>query len=133
MGGPDLQTVAAHPEGTAGKGLIVAAVLLGDQFGHDVTLVVHLAGLQVLRHGRIGFHRPDAVDAGHGCDDDHIIAFQQRPGGRVAHPVDLFVDLGFLLDVGIRPGDIGLRLVVVVIGHEVFNRVVREEAFEFAV
>ena len=66
-------------------------------------------------------------------DDDHVVAFQKRPGGRVAHPVDLFVDLGFLLDIGVGPGDIGLGLVVVVVADEVFDGVVGEEALEFAV
>jgi hypothetical protein len=51
----------------------------------------------------------------------------------VAHPVDLFVDLAFLLDVGVRARDIGLGLVVVVVADEILDRVVREEALELAV
>jgi hypothetical protein len=51
----------------------------------------------------------------------------------VAHPVDLLVDLGFFLDKGIRPRDIGFWLIVVVVADEVFDGVVRKEAFEFAV
>ncbi len=54
-------------------------------------------------------------------------------GRRVAHPVDLLVDRGFLLDVGVRPGHVGLRLVVVVVGDEILDRVVREEGLELAV
>jgi hypothetical protein len=48
---------------------------------------------QVLGHRAVGLDRADAVDAGDRGDDDHVVAFQQRPGGRVAHPVDLLVDL----------------------------------------
>jgi hypothetical protein len=69
----------------------------------------------------------------HGGDDDHVVALQKRPGRRVAHPVDLLVDGGFLLDVGVRARDVGLRLVVVVVGDEILHRVVGEERLELAV
>ena len=39
----------------------------------------------------------------------------------------------FLLDVGVRARHVGFGLVVVVIGDEVFDGVVREEALELAV
>ena len=52
---------------------------------------------------------------------------------RVAHAVDLLVDRGFLLDIGVGARDIGLGLVVVVIADEIFDRVVRKEAPELAV
>jgi len=50
----------------------------------------------------------------------------------VAHPVDLVVDEGVLLDVGVRLGDVGLGLVVVVVRHEIFDGVRREERPELA-
>ena len=49
------------------------------------------------------------------------------------HPVDLVVDRGLLLDIGVRLRHVGLRLVVVVVRHEVLHRVVREEAPELLV
>ncbi len=52
---------------------------------------------------------------------------------RVAHAVDLLVDRGFLLDVGVGARHVGFRLVVVVIGDEIFHRVVGEERLELAV
>jgi hypothetical protein len=51
----------------------------------------------------------------------------------VAHPVDLLVDLGFLLDEGVGARDVGLGLVVVVVGDEILHRVLGEEALELAV
>ena len=51
----------------------------------------------------------------------------------MAHPVDLFVDLAFLLDIGIGPGNIGFGLVIVIVADEILNRVVWEKAFEFSV
>ncbi len=133
MRGPDLQRVAAHAEGAALEGAVVAAVLLLDEAGDDAALVVGLAGDQVLGHGAVGLDRADAVDAGDRGDDDHVVAFEQGAGGRVAHPVDLLVDLAFLLDVGVGARDIGLGLVVVVIRYEILDRVFREEALELAV
>ena len=49
------------------------------------------------------------------------------------HPVDLVVDRGLLLDIGVRLRHIGLRLVVVVVRHEVLHRVLRKEAPELLV
>jgi hypothetical protein len=43
---------------------------------------------------------------------------------RVAHAVDLLVDRGILLDIGVGARHIGFRLVVVVVGDEIFDRVV---------
>ena len=63
----------------------------------------------------------------------HVVALEQRPSRGVAHAVDLLVDRRFLLDVGVGPRDVGLRLVVVVVGDEVLDRVLGEEALELAV
>ena len=62
-----------------------------------------------------------------GRDHDHVAPGEQRVGRRVAQPLDLLVDRGVLLDVGVGLGDVGLGLVVVVVGDEVLDRVVREQ------
>ncbi len=51
----------------------------------------------------------------------------------MAHAVDLFVDGGILLDIGVGARDIGFRLVVVVIGDEILDRVLREEVLHLRV
>jgi hypothetical protein len=53
--------------------------------------------------------------------------------GGVAHAVDLLVDRGFLLDEGVRARDVGFGLVIVVVGDEILDRVVGEEALELAI
>jgi hypothetical protein len=58
---------------------------------------------------------------------------QQRHGGGVAQFVDLVIDGRVLLDEGIGVGQVGLRLVVVVVGDKEFHRVVREQFLELAV
>ena len=128
-----LDGVAAHPEGAAGEVHIGALILQGDEIGEELALLHARAALQLEGHRGIGLDRADTVDARHRGDDDHVVALQQSAGGGVAHPVDLLVDRGFLLDIGVGARDVGLRLVVVVIGDEILDRVVREEALELAI
>ena len=51
----------------------------------------------------------------------------------MAHPVDCFVYRAFLFDIGIRPRNIGFRLVIIIIRHEIFDGVVRKEILELAI
>jgi hypothetical protein len=76
----------------------------------------------------------DAVDAAHRRDDDDVpVPAQERAGGPQAEPVDLVVDGGVLLDVGVGDRHVGLRLVVVVVRDEELDPVLREEALELGV
>jgi hypothetical protein len=68
--------------------------------------------------------RAEAVDAGDAGHDDHVAPGEERAGRRVAQAVDLVVDRGVLLDVGVRCRDVGLGLVVVVVADEVLDGVV---------
>ncbi len=133
VGREQLDGVAAHAEGAADEIGVAAAVVQGHQVGQQLALVQLLAGLHGEGHGRVGLDRADAVDARHGGDDDDVVALQQRAGGGVAHAVDLLVDRQFLLDVGVGARHVGFGLVVVVVGDEVLDRVVGEEALELAV
>ena len=51
----------------------------------------------------------------------------------MAHPVDRLVHRAFLLDIRVRPGDIGFGLVIIVIRDEIFDRIVGKKAREFAI
>ena len=51
----------------------------------------------------------------------------------MAERVNKLVDLRVLFDVGVGGGEVGLGLVVVVVGYEVVDRVFREETLEFLV
>jgi len=133
MGGEYLEIVAPHPEIAAREGLIIALILQRHQLADDIPLIDRLFLLQIEDHRRIGLDRADAVETGHRCHDDHVIALEQRTGRAVAHPVDRLVYRAFLLDIGVRPRDIGFGLVIVIIRHEIFDRIVREEILELAV
>ena len=51
----------------------------------------------------------------------------------MAHAVDLLVNLAFFLDIGVRAWDIGLRLVIVIVADEVFDRVIGKKSLELAI
>ncbi|CTQ76901.1 hypothetical protein LAX5112_04743 [Roseibium alexandrii] len=129
----EFNCVPADAKSAALERGVVAFVLQGDQIGDQLALVDPLSDLDGEGHRRVGLDRADTVDAGDGGDDDDVVTLQQRAGGRVAHPVDLLVDRAFLLDIGVGTRDVGLRLVIVVVGDEILDRIVREETLELAI
>src|SRR3989442_880163 len=96
------------------------AVDLRPRFEHEHHPVVRLG-------------RPQPVDARHRGNDADAPALEQRARRRMPHAVDLVVDRGLLLDVSVRLRHVSLRLVVVVVRHEILDRVVGEEAPELLV
>ena len=123
----DLEGVAAHPEGAAGEGQVVAGVLDLDQPAQHRVAVVLLPHPQPHHAVDVLLRGAEAVDARHRRHHDHVAPGQQAVGGRVAQPLDLLVDRAVLLDVGVGLRDVGLGLVVVVVGDEVLDRVAREQ------
>ncbi len=130
---PDVDGVAANAEGATAEGGVVALVVQRHEVGDELALGDLLLRLHGHGHGRVGLDRADAVDAGDGGHHHHVVALEQRPCRRMAHAVDLLVHRGFLLDVGVGARHIGFGLVVVVVGDEILDRVVGEEALELAV
>ncbi len=127
VGRKDLEDLALHPERPAGEVGVVAAVLHADQLAEGLVAVDPIPDLEQLHLLLVELGRADAVDAGHGGDDDDVAAGEQRGRGRVAQPVDLVVDRRVLLDVEVLGRDVRLGLVVVVVADEVLDGVVREE------
>ena len=98
-----------------------------DEPAQDRALVALLAHVE--HQELLGVHlgRAESVDRRHRRHDDHVAAGEQRARGRVAQPVDLVVDRAVLLDVRVGRRDVRLGLVVVVVGDEVLDPVLREE------
>src|SRR5205823_8213493 len=67
------------------------------------------------------------------CHDNSVAAREQRAGGGEPQTLDLFVDRGVFLDVGVGARDISFRLVVIEVADEVFDRVAWEELLELGV
>ncbi len=129
----DVDHVAAHPVGAAVQLHVVARVLQLREPPQDIALVHARAAGEVKHHGVIGAGIAEAVDGGDRRHDERVLALEQRLGGREAHLLDLLVDRRVLLDVGVGGRDVGLGLVVVVVGDEVLDRVAREELAHLAV
>ena len=62
-----------------------------------------------------------------------IAPLEQRARGRQPQLVQLIVDGRFLLDVNVAGGNVGFRLVIVVIRDEILDGVVREKALELVI
>ena len=131
--GEDLDDVAPNPERAAAEIVVVALVLHGHERPDERVPVHLLADLDRHVHPVIGLGLPDAVDARHRGHHDHVPPLEERGRRGVTHPVDLVVDEGVFLDIGVRLRDVGLRLVVVVVRDEVLGGVLREERLELAV
>ncbi len=127
VGRPHLEALAPHPELAAGEADVVALVVDLHQLREHLVAADVVALLEQHHLPQILSRRTQAVDARDRSHDDHIVAHEQTGGGRVPQAVDLLVDGGVLLDVCVCGREIGLRLVVVVVGDEVLDRAVREE------
>ena len=126
----DLHRVPPDPEHIPVKGDVVALIADLHQLAQQLVPGVLLPLAQGDHHVGIVDGVPQPVDAGHRRHHDDVPPLKQGGGGAVAQALDLVVDGGVLFDEGVRVGDIGLRLIVVIVGHEVFHGVFREEGPE---
>jgi len=125
-----LDDITAHAKAPAAEERVVTRVLDVDQLAkHDVAVDLH-PDAEEDRLLLVFDGRSQAVDAGHGRDDDDVATDEERARGRVAQAVDVVVDRCVLLDVEVGLGHVRLGLVVVVVGDEVLDRVLREELAE---
>ena len=129
----DFNQITTHPEGAAGKVLVIAAILQLNKASQHRTALRHITDFQPHGHFGIGLDRADTIDAGHRGDDHDIAAFEQRPRCGMAHAVYLFIYRRIFLDIGVGARHIGFRLVVIVIGNKILDRVMGKEALHLAV
>ena len=132
IGREDVDRVAADAEHVARKGNVVALVADVDELAHEFLRIALLAGAQRDDHVGVVDWVTEAVDTRHGRDDDHVPPLEQARRGRVAQALDLIIDGGVLLDECVRVRDVCLRLVVVIVRHEIFHGVVRKKLLELA-
>ena len=133
VGRKNFDDVAAHPKGPATEVALGALVENFHQLADDVVALDLLSLFQEQQHAVIGFRRSQTVDAAHRRDNDAVAPLEQRLGGRQPQLVEFVVDGRFLLDVNVARGNVGFRLVIVVIRDEVLDRIVREERLELVV
>ena len=124
IGGVNLHRIPPDPEAVALKGHVVALIADFHQTAQQFVPAVlrpHAQGDDQI--GKIiRFSQP--VDTGDGSHHNHVPPFQQGTGGGQAQAVNLVIYGGVFGDIGIRMGDIRLRLVVVIVADEIFHGVV---------
>ncbi len=84
-------------------------------------------------HAQIGLRITETVDRRHRRDDDRVGPLEQGLRRGQAHLLDVFVDGSVLLDESVGSRNVGLRLVIIVVGNEVLDGVLREEGLELAI
>ena len=134
VGQVDVYRIALYPEGTALEIGVAAVVESIDEAVQELVAADTLPGLQ--RDGVVVevLRVADAVEAGDRGDHYHVAAArEQGGGGGQAQLLYLVVDAQVLLDVGVGHGQVGLGLVVVVVGYEILYGVVREKGLELPV
>ena len=133
VGGMNFDDIAANSELTAAKSDVVALEEEVDQFFQEFVTSDFLADPDGEHGVFVVIGTSQTIDAGNGGHDDDVLAGEDRTHGREAHTLDLVVDGGVFLDVGVGARDVGFGLVVVEVGDEVFDRVGGEEVFELGV
>jgi hypothetical protein len=127
VGGVELDGVAPDAERAALEVVVPALVLHVGQRGEELAAVQLHARAQGEQPLVVGLRRPQPEDAADRGDDDGVAPAQQVAGGGEAEAVEVVVARGVLLDVDVPLGDVGLGLVVVVVGDEVVDGVVGQK------
>ncbi|MNE04660.1 hypothetical protein D3C80_971970 [compost metagenome] len=129
----DVNHFTPHAERRALESLIVAAILQLRQTTQDRPLIDDHAFGQMQHHLQVQIRIAQAVNRRYRRHHDHIAAFQQRFRRRKAHLLDVFVHRGIFFDKGVGAGDVGLRLIVVVVRNEILDRILGKELFHLAI
>ena len=124
---------AAHPIRPAVQLDLVPRVLQLRETPEDEPLVYPLASYQMQDHLVVGSRVAETVDRRHGSDDHAVAVLQQGLRRRQPHLLDVVVDRRVLLDIRVGRRNVGFGLVVIVIGDEVLDGVVRKELAHLAV
>ena len=129
----DLQHIPTHAEAAAVQIQIVTVVLDADQFPDHIVPILLLARAQRYDQSRIFIRAAQTIDTGYAGDDHHIPPLGQRRCRRQSQLIDLVINIRVFFNIGIRRRHIRLRLVIIVIGYKIFDRILREEFFELTI
>ncbi len=133
FGREDIDHLAPHAIGSAAQFIVAARVLQFGEPADRLALLEAVAANQVQHHAEVLVRIAEPVDRRNGGHDQCVASLEQGLGRRQTHLLDVLVDRRIFLDVGVAGRDVGLGLVIVVVGNEVLDRVLREELPELAV
>src|SRR5256885_6536545 len=132
IGGIDFDDVAANAESSATE-VFAALIEAVDEAAEERFASSLLAFFEHDEHAVVGVGRTDAVNAADGGNDDDVAAFEERACGAHAEFVEFVVDGGFFFDVDVGGGDIGFRLIEIVVADEILDGIFREKVFELVI
>ena len=127
IGRKHVYRVSTDAEGASLKTHIVAVIVSGHQVAQHRVAAPCFAQVELYHLAPVFVRRTKAINGRHAGDNDHVASCQQCLHRCQAQLVDLLVDIGILLDVRVRSGEVRLGLVVVIVGDIVFNGVMRKE------
>ena len=130
LGWKHIDDIAAHTKSAAMEIDFVTLVLHFDETFDHFALSHVVTDAHGQNHLVVLVAVTDTIDTGDCRYDDAITAFQQAFGRRKPHLLDMFIDCRILLNEQVARRNVGFRLVVVVIGNEVLDRVIREKLAE---
>jgi hypothetical protein len=133
LGGKDIDHVAAYAKGAAPEVGLVALVLHVGQPLDDRALTHAVADAHGEDHLLIFLAITETIDARNGGNDHAITPFEQALGGGETHLFDVFIDRRVLFDEQVARRNVGLGLVVIVIGDEILDRMVGKELAELGI
>ena len=129
----DIQRIALNPERGTHKIRLIALILQQRQIFIDFFRLDTIAFFKRKRHRRIRFHASQTVNARHRRHDNHVFLFQNVTRRPVPHPVNLLVNRRIFFNIGISLRNICFRLIIVVVGYEILNMVVRKKLFHLRI
>ena len=127
IGGKYLHHIPPNPKGTPVEIKIVSLILEVNQILEETAAGILIARLELNNLIPVFLGGTEAIDTGYAGNDNNIPSGPEGIGGRVPHPVDLFINGRVFLDITIGRGEIGFRLIVVVITDKILHRVLGEE------
>ena len=133
VAGNQIYAVAFDPEAAGCEVDIVSLKKDIHQSGEDLPAGDMIPHMDLKAHLLEVLWIAQSIDAGDGGDHDHIPAGEKGCSCRQPHLLDLGIDQGILFYVLVLGGDVGLRLVVIIVGDEILHPIFRKELPELIV
>ena len=131
VSGQYLHHVTPHAEIVALKAYIASGILQSHKALYQVVAAELHIGAQGNDLLLVFLGVTQGENAGHAGHDNNVPPFKKGAGGAVAQFVYLVVYGSVLLDINVLAGHVRFRLIIIVVGNEVFNCIVREEFPKF--
>ena len=127
----NLDSIAPYSELITGEVNIISFVTDLRKLFKDGIKGILLTNTQRDHHTLIVNRVSKSIQATYRRHNNDISAFKQRRGCAVSQTVNFLIDCGIFLNIGICVGNIRLRLIVIIVGYKILNRIIGEEFPEF--